>query len=292
MIVAGSTGHLGLRIVRALRTQDATVTALVREGAAAEKVEQLERLGATVQFVNMSDRAAMGRVLRGADCVISALAGLHEVIVEAQNTLLDLALEAGVAKFIPSDFCTDFTKLSAGQNRNFDLRREFHARLDATPIASTSIFNGAFAEILMYNIPVLDWENMTIGYWGDADHKMDFSTMNDTAAYTAAVALDKSAPKVLRIASFQISANELLRFTAATLKTAFTLVSMGSVADLHAYNVAARKAHPEGENQLYPAWQQSQYIESMFSTQHASVDNLRYDGLPWTSLAGFMGSRT
>ena len=58
--------------------------------------------------------------------------------------------------------------LPVGLNRNFDLRRDFHERLDKAPIKSTSIFNGAFAEILTYNIPILDFKKNMVGFWGDA----------------------------------------------------------------------------------------------------------------------------
>jgi hypothetical protein len=70
------------------------------------------------------------------------------VIVGTQTALLDAAVAAGVPRFVPSDFSTNFTKLPVGENRNFDLRREFHNQLDVAPIAATAIFNGAFGEIL------------------------------------------------------------------------------------------------------------------------------------------------
>jgi hypothetical protein len=114
--------------------------------------------------------------------------------------------------------------LTAGENRNFDLRREFHESLDAAHIASTAIFNGAFAEILTYNVSMLDFKKKTVGYWGNPDHFMHFTAMDDTAAFTAAASLDPATPRVLRIASFQVSANDLVRFTADILKTLFELV--------------------------------------------------------------------
>jgi len=50
----------------------------------------------------------------------------------------------------PSDFSRDSTTLPAGQNRNFDLRRESHQHLHHAGIAYTSILNDAFAEILAH----------------------------------------------------------------------------------------------------------------------------------------------
>ena len=65
--------------------------------------------------------------------------------------------------------------------------------------------------------------------------------------------------------------------------TEFKLVPMGSLESLDAYNRKERTAHPEGDNELYPAWQGSQYMHSMFSVQNVPLDNSRYEGLTWTT---------
>jgi hypothetical protein len=201
-----------------------------------------------------------------------------------QSVLLEAALSAGVPRFIPSDFSTDFRDLTPGENRNFDLRREFHKKLDVAPIAATSIFNGAFGEVLTYNIPLLNFKKKVVGYWEDPEWSMDFTTMDDTAAYTAAAALDPNTPPALRIASFQVSPKDLVAFTGEAFGAPYELVRLGSLEELRAYNKRERAAHPEGENQLYASWQQSQYMQSMFSTHHASLDNSRYSGIAWSRL--------
>ena len=62
--------------------------------------------------------------------------------------------------------------MPAGENRNFDLTKEFHQFLDKSPIAATSILNGAFADILSYGTPL--YAPNSVGYWGDnPDWKMD-----------------------------------------------------------------------------------------------------------------------
>ena len=102
--------------------------------------------------------------------------------------------------------------------------------------------------------------------------------MNDTAAYTAMAALDVTAPRYLRIASFQVSANDLATATGYELK------DMGTLADLDAYNKSERAAHPEGENELYAKWQQSMYMHSMFSAHNEVLENDRYPDLVWSKL--------
>jgi len=290
--VVGATGNLGTRVIKALTGRGATVVALVRIGTTDEKITALQQLGAEVVRVDLTDVNAVAAALRGAACLVSVVQGLRDVIVDTQSVLLDAALAAGVPRFIPSDFSTDFTVLPAGENRNFDLRRAFRERLDAAEIASTSIFNAAFGEILTYNVPLLDFEHRQVGYWENANHRLDFTTMDDTAAYTAAAALDPTTPRALRIASFQVTPIELARFTAETLHTPFELERLGSLEDLRQHNRRERTAHPEGELEVYPDWQQGQYIQSMFSTQHASLDNDRYPDLHWTTLQDLIQPRS
>lgn len=286
--VAGATGNLGTRIVKALLARKVNVIALVRTETPSEKIHEVEGLGATTALVNMTDKSDYSRALAGVACIVSAMQGLREVIIDTQTALLDAGMASGVARFIPSDFSADFTHLPAGENRNFDLRRAFHERLDAAPIAATSIFNGAFAEMLSYAMPLLDFDQRTVGYWEDPERRLDFTTMDDTAAFTAAAACDASTPRALHIASFQVSPSELVKATAEVFKTPFALRRLGSFEDLRQQGKRERAAHPEGENELYPSWQQMQYLQSMFSTLPHGLDNNRYSDVAWTPLSDIL----
>jgi NmrA-like family len=284
ILVAGATGNLGERIVKALIKRGAQVRILNRNETTRAKTEKLAELGAEVIAVNMSDVEELKLACQDVSCVVSALAGLHDVIVDSQTLLLDAAIAAGVPRFIPSDFASDFTKLPEGENRNFDLRKEFHQYLYKSPIAATSILNGAFADILSYNTPLYQPDDHSVAYWGDnPDWKIDFSTMDNTADYTAAAALDSTTPQILRIASFQISPNELIAVGEEVKKTKFKLVLIGSLEDFSASNKRERAAHPEGEKEMYPQWQAMQYLYSMFNVQNKPLDNDRYPDVQWTS---------
>ena len=141
ILVAGATGNLGLRIVKALVNKDAEIIVVVRSHSDIEKIKVLENLGVKIYKVSSWNLEELKTSCIGASCVVSALAGLREVVVDAQKVLLDAAIAAGVPRFIPSDYSLDFTKFSYGENRNLDLRREFHEYLDKTSITATSIFN-------------------------------------------------------------------------------------------------------------------------------------------------------
>jgi len=90
------------------------------------------------------------------------------VVFDAQKVLLNGAILAGVTRFIPSDYSLDFTKFNDGENRNLDLRREFYKYLDATSISATSIFNGAFMDMLTNEIPMIIFKRRLVLYWGNA----------------------------------------------------------------------------------------------------------------------------
>ncbi len=282
VLVAGATGNLGGRIVNALIERGADVKVIVRPSTEPAKVKEFESKGLTVVKMDMSDREGLQHALEGVACAVSALQGLEDVIIDAQVMLLNAAVAAGVPRFIPSDFSSDFTDLPEGDNRNFDLRRKFHNHLEKADIAPTSIFNGAFSDILSYNTPLLDLKNNSVSYWEDADWPIDFTTMDNTAAFTAGAAIDESTPKKLNIASFRITPNGLQALAEKTFKRQFPIKNMGSRSELTAFIRNMRKEQPDGEKELYPQWQQMQYLLSMFSAKAVELDNNRYTGIDWT----------
>ena len=109
-VLAGATGNLGGRIARAILKRGAKVRAIVRRNSDPEKVEELRKRGAEIAEVNFNSVPELTEACSGGSCVISALSGLRDVIVETQTLLLDAAVKAGVPRFIPSDYSIDFTK--------------------------------------------------------------------------------------------------------------------------------------------------------------------------------------
>jgi nucleoside-diphosphate-sugar epimerase len=292
IVVAGAAGNLGRRIARALRKRRVSVRALVRPGTARDKIERLQRLGVETAGVDLRSASEVTRTCSGASCVVSALQGLRDVIVEAQTVLLEAAIKADVPRFIPSDYSIDFTGLSPGENRNLDLRREFHTRLDKTAISATTIFNGAFADMLTGQMALIFFKLKRVLYWGDPDQRMDFTTIDDTAAYTARAALDRFTPRFLRIAGDQLSARELAAVVSELAGEKFRLFRAGSLGLLDALIKVTRTVAP-AEKQLYPAWQGMQYMRNMFDgrAKLEPLDNDRYPGMRWTTVRDVLSVR-
>src|ERR1017187_4097784 len=236
IVVAGATGNLGGRIVRSLFERGASVRALVRHGTARDKLERLQKFGVAIASVDFSSASQVALACSGASCVVSALAGLRDVIVETQTVLLDAAVMVDVPRFIPSDYSIDFTKFPPGENRNLDLRREFHQRLEKTSIRATTIFNGAFAELLTGQMPLILFKRKRVLYWGNADQRMDFTTMDDTASFTASAALDPSTPRFYEL----LSARELAAVVSEVTGKRFRLFRAGGLGMLGALIEVAR----------------------------------------------------
>jgi nucleoside-diphosphate-sugar epimerase len=292
VLVAGGTGNLGERIINALLERGAEVRAVVRSSSDTEKVNKLGRLGVKVSKVNMLNVEEVSTACMGASCVVSALSGLREVIIDIQKTLLDAAIAAGVPRFIPSDYSLDFTKFSDGENRNLDYRREFHRYLDTTSISATTIFNGAFADLLTGRMPLILFKQRLVLYWGNAYHRMVFTTMEDTAAFTANAALDPSTPRFLRIAGDQLSPREIKTVVSEVTGKKYRLFYAGGPGMLSLIIRIARKVAP-GDHEVYPAWQGMQYMRNMIDERSKlnSLDNDRYPGMHWTTVKDVLSAQ-
>ena len=286
ILLAGATGALGGRIARELRIRHADVKAIVRRGTTPDKIARLEALGVTVVELDPDDASQVTEDCRGMSCVVSALNGLRPVIMDTQGVLLRSAVAAGVPRFIPSDFSLDFTKTPRGSNRNLDLRRDFHKVLDAAPIRATSILNGGFMELLAGQAPFLLFKPKRVLYFGDVDQRLDFTTMDDVAAFTAEAALDPSTPRVLRIAGDQVSARDLAAIAGKVTGTPFKTLRAGSLGALATVIHILRAVAP-GRQSVFPPWQGMQYMHNMFSGSGklAPIDNGRYPGPRWTSVS-------
>ena len=290
--LAGATGDLGSRITKALTARGADVRVLIRPGPAEQELARLAGLGVTPVPADPADAADMARAVAGATCVVSALNGLREVIVERQGVLLDAAIRAGVPRFVSSDFSADFTKTRLGDNRNFDLRREFMARANRTlGIRVTSILNGAFMDMLGAEMPIIQPRVRRVIHWGSADQPLDFTTKDDVAAFTAAVALDANAPRVLRIAGDSVTPRELAAAMSAATGRAYKTQWVGGIGVLSVMIGVAKRFGPA--DAVFPPYQGMQYLRDMMSGRGklTSLDNDRYPGLSWTRVATLLATR-
>ncbi|WP_426060087.1 NmrA family NAD(P)-binding protein [Hymenobacter sp. B1770] len=291
-MLAGATGGLGSLIAKYLLARGAVVRALVRQGNTKPEVAALRELGATVVEVNFNSVAGLTNICAGATCVVSALSGLRDVIVDTQKRLLDAAVAAGVPRFIPSDYSIDYTKLANGSNRNLDLRREFNQWLDYAPIGATSILNGMFTDLLTGQAPVVLFGLKRVMYYGNADQPLDFTTTANTAEFTAAAALDPSTPRYLRVAGEVATIRGVQKAASEATGQQFGLLRVGGLWVLGAM-IKATKALMPANDDVFPPWQGMQYMHNMFTglPKLQPLDNARYPEICWTPVREVLAIR-
>jgi hypothetical protein len=128
--------------------------------------------------------------------------------------------------------------------------------------------------------------------WEDADQQMDLTTMDDTAEFIAAAALDSSTPRFLRIAGDQISARGLVEVVSEVTGENFRLFRPGGLKRLATLIKIARAVLPKS-SAVYPPWQGMQYMHNMFSglAKLEPLDNDRYPGMRWTTARDVLAAR-
>ena len=285
VLVAGATGDLGQRIVGELLRNDTLVRVLTRPGSGKAHGIYGGQDRVEIHEVDYTDAPAMVSALSGVDAVVSAVSGARPVIIDIQRALLTAAVDAGVARFIPSDYSADYRRIAPGSNRNFELRREFAAELDAAPIRVTSVLNGAFADMLTGQAPMILFSRHRVLYWSSPDQVLDFTTKDDVARVVALVALDADAPRVVEVAGDRVTARTIAQTMTELTGTSFSPQWAGTAGTLLAMSKIGRRLSKD-KGEAFPAWQGMQYFVSMFSgeAQLRHVDNDRYGPHAWTSV--------
>ena len=288
ILVAGATGNLGGKIVAELLKLNATVKVLVRANTDEKKIQDWQSKNVEICKVKQYAIDEIAAACQGVDCLVSALSGLEETIIDTQKILVQAAIKANVPRFIPSDFSTDFTNLIYGKNRNLDFRKKFHDYLNQQPIKATSIFNGAFMELTTGDMPLILFKKNRVLCWGDKNIKMDLTTTLNIAAYTAQAALDESTPRYLKIAGASVSPVDVVDIMTELTGTKYKIFRPGGIG-LFSFVIGVAKFFDFSKKELYPAWQGMQYMRDMMEGRAALAahDNERYP-VSWTSLKAYI----
>ncbi len=249
--LVGGTGHLGTLIGNALLDkQDVRLRVLVRPGSR-EKVAGLEKREAQVVegALGPESRAALDLLCQGASTVISAVQGGPEVIIDGQTHLLRAARDAGVNRFIPSDYSLDLFKVKPGHIPTSEMRRQFALVADAErgKVEVVHVLNGGFLDrgVLFGFIRVIDVEKQTAYVWGDGKQPMDWTTYLDTARYTVEAAVDeRPVPRIFSVAGDVLDFEGLVRAYESGSGKKLRVERLGSLEDLDARIEQLKQAGP------------------------------------------------
>ncbi len=253
VLIAGATGNMGSRIAHYLaRKEGVQLRALVRNRVGRDERQQailnrLQQSGIKLIEGDLNDLGSLKRAATRVDTILSAVNGngSREVELTGQLTLLEAAKQMGVSRFIPSDFSADYTKIRLGDHHNYDFRIQVAEAVKASGLNYTFIMNGAFMEVMFAPIfGAYDFENGTAEAWGDGNTKMDLTTMDDTAQYTAEAITDPTTINtIFQIAGDQLTRNEIISAYQEVTGQRLTAPYRGTIEDLQAH-IEVMKSDP------------------------------------------------
>jgi len=71
---------------------------------------------------------------------------------------------------IPSDFCTDLSRLDYDDNYGLALRKRFDESFANSSVAAASVFCRGFLDVILSpRFPTVDWEKGAFHFWSDGN---------------------------------------------------------------------------------------------------------------------------
>ena len=124
-------------------------------------------------------------------------------MIDGQQTLIDACIAEGVPRYIASDWSLDFRGLKLGDHPAKDPMKHVQAYLEKKEgegkIKGVHVLNGAFMEVVWASfLGYVDAEKGTFRYFGTGDEKLEMTTYEDAARFTAEVAVDPNANGFLK----------------------------------------------------------------------------------------------
>lgn len=295
VLVVGSTGMLGFKIVSALLGKDnINVKAMVRSLGDSNtenrrKIAEMEAKGVEIVAGDLMQPHTLLSVCEGVDVVVSVV-GNNEVTVPGQKNLIDAAKNQNVKRFIPSDYSVDYRQLDYGDNDNLDKRKEVFEYLQQSGLEYTLILNGAFMDnVGTPYMPQFDLEHQTFQYWGDGETPLDFTTTDDTAKYVAEAVSDPDlANTALQVAGDVLTAKQLKAAYEEATGNSLVEKPLGSVAELQAW-IAAKKPLASSPVEYLP--QQYEYTMVSGKGKLEQLQNERYPHIQPKTVKEFISQK-
>jgi nucleoside-diphosphate-sugar epimerase len=191
--IAGGTAGMGSNIVREiLATNKHRVVVLSRAERPA-----LEEKGVSVRVVDYSSAQSLETALQGVHTVISCIWSFGPDFGASQLALLQAAKDAGVKRFVPSDWATDhYDSISA-----YAAKATVWNAVKASGLEYTRFINGIWMNLFGLGTPrneaealsgysgppfLIDIKKRTALIPGDGSQKVVFTNMRDIGKYVAA----------------------------------------------------------------------------------------------------------
>ncbi|KAF5252629.1 hypothetical protein FANTH_2524 [Fusarium anthophilum] len=149
--LVGATGNLGPAILEQLLAASLKVTVLARVGSANKVLAVTDSKSVRVREVDYSSHSSVVSALETVDIVISTLGFTN--LYDIQKNLINASIEAGVSRFIPSEFGNDSANPLVRKLPIFADKIKTQEYLE-----SKVAENPEFSYKFVYNNSFLDWQ--------------------------------------------------------------------------------------------------------------------------------------
>lgn len=214
--VIGASGQIGRPLTKALLDLGHTVKILTRATNNSDqhdtRFDGWKGDKRVVSIANMNDVGAMASALKGAETVVCAVPASQEIVTVSQPLWLEAAVQAGVKRFVPSEFGAHTRGLEMGEGIVFDAKKKFHEKIFAQnankdTIGWTFFYNGGIMDYFILNLRFFE----KITTFGDLDAPLfshDIEDIGRCAAY--AVTDDRTLNKCVQMDFNIITQREML----------------------------------------------------------------------------------
>jgi hypothetical protein len=157
----------------------------------------------TIFGATSNDIPVLRRALAGTSVCICAYLGDNTLMIDGQKALIDACIAEDVPRYIASDWTLDFRGLELGDHPTKDpmkhVQRYLEEKESEGKIKGVHVLNGAFMQVIWASfMGYVDTEKGMFRYFGTGDEKLETTTYEDAAAFTAEVALDPNANGFLK----------------------------------------------------------------------------------------------
>ncbi|VUC26619.1 unnamed protein product [Clonostachys rosea] len=239
------------------------------------------------------DNASIKPFVAGANVIICAYLGADHLMIEGQKKLIDACDDAGVARYVASDWALDYTKLKLGELFPKDPMIHVKSYLETKKTTKgVHILIGSFMDpVLSPFFNIWDPQSQTLRYWGEGDEPFEGTSYENAAELTAAVAVDKSAVGIKKYLGDRKTIKEI----ASTFKKVYgvkpNLERLGSLEDLKTKMHALREKNSADIYSYMPLFFTYYWLNGQTFVS-PETDNEQYKDVKPETWEDFLSKRT
>jgi len=219
VVVVGASGNIGFKTAKSFLEKKWETKILVRpDTKGGDKINELKKLGAETVEGDAANVESLVKAFKGVDVVVSTVSGGGFAI---QENILNAVKQAGVKRFVPSEFGVDITRPDVTKIALFGPKLGLRQAIEKSGVEYTYIITGFFLDATFWDWIGFDWPKGEIKVLGDGNAKISLTHTDDfTRLLPEILSNPKSKNATVNIVGDTITWNHAIEsFEKATGKT-------------------------------------------------------------------------